>query len=182
MTAADLKSKLTKSLDFLKVELAKIRTNRANPSLIEDMLIDAYDTKMTVKELASIAVLDAQNLVVSPWDKNLLKELAKAIAESGSGLNPTVENDHLRIPLPALTEERRKEFVRMAASKTEDCKTAMRNIRHDAMKDIEKAFTGKDIGEDEKFTQKEEVEKIVKDFVTQADTIGEEKKTDLLLV
>ncbi len=182
MNTSELKSKLTKSLEILKNDLAQIRTGRANPGLVEGIAVEAYGSKMTVKELGSVTVLDAQILTVSPWDKNLLKDIAKAITESDLKINAVVDGNSVRVPIPALTEDRRKEFAKIVSAKVEDIKNSMRNVRQDAMKDIEKAFTDKSIGEDDKFSQKEEVEKIVKEFVVKAEELGEAKKTDIMKI
>jgi ribosome recycling factor len=144
--------------------------------------VDAYDSKMSMKELGTITVTDSQNLVVSPWDKSLLKPIAKAIRESGLGLNPIDEPDRVRIPVPALTEERRTELAKIVSVKVEECKNSLRNVRQDAMKYIEKEFADKNISEDEKFSQKEEVEKTLKTFIEQADELGEAKKKELLVI
>jgi ribosome recycling factor len=182
MNLSELKSKLTKSLEFLKTELTQIRTGRASPSLIEDVQVMAYGSKMTLKELGSIVLLDSQNIIVTPWDKNLVKDIATGIRESGKGLNPVEDSDKVRVPIPSLTEDRRREYTKTVAVKVEDAKNAMRHTRQEAMKDIDKDFSSKVIGEDEKFSQKESVEDLVKEFVDQAEELGEKKKTDLMTV
>ena len=182
MTISDLKSKLEKSLEFFKSELSQIRTGRATPTLIENIEVDAYDSKMKLKELGSISMLDNQNLAVTAWDRGLHGAIANAIRESDLKLNPVTEPDRVRVPVPALTEERRKEFAKIVSIKTEETKNVMRNVRQEAMKDIDKEFSDKNMGEDEKFTQKEEVEKIVKEHVTKTDELAEAKKTDLMTV
>jgi len=182
MNATELKSKLTKSVDFLKTELTQIRTGRASPTLIENIVVEAYDSKMTLKEVGSISSLDSQNLVVAPWDKSLIKSIASAIRNSELQLSPVIDGDVVRVPLPALTEERRMDMVKLVSAKVEEAKTALRNIRQEAMKDIDKDFSEKKIGEDEKFSSKEDVEKIVKEFVTMCDTVGESKKQELMRV
>jgi len=182
MNTPELKQKLTKSIDFLKSELSQVRTGRASPSIIEDIFVEAYDSKMSIKELGTITVLDSQNLVVSPWDKSLLKPVAKAVRESGLGLNPVDEPDRVRIPVPSLTEERRLELSKMVSGRVEESKNSMRSVRQDAMKDIDKDFSEKKIGEDEKFSQKEEVEKVVKSFIEQLEELGESKKKELLAI
>jgi len=182
MNTADLRAKLSKSLDFLKSELNQLRTGRPSPSLIENIQVEAYDTKMTVKELGTISVLDSQNLAVSVWDKSLLKVIAGAIRESELKLNPVVDGDVVRVPLPALTEERRKDLVKLVSSKVEETKNAIRSIRQDFMKEIDRAFTDKEMGEDEKFTGKEEVEKVVKEFVDESDELGDNKKEEIMKV
>ena len=182
MNIVDLKSKLTKNLDFLKNEMSQIRTGRASPTLVENIAVDAYGSRMTVKELGSITLLDNQNLLISPWDKGLLTAVARAIRESGMGLNPVDDNEKIRVPVPALTEERRKEFSKMVATKVEECKITLRIVRQEIMKDIDRSFTDKEIGEDEKFKQKEDVEKIVKEFVDEADSLGEKKKLEIMTI
>ena len=182
MTSLELRKKCEKSLDFLKSELAQIRTGRATPALIESIEIDAYGSKMTVKELGSITTLDPENLVVVPWDKNLLGDISKGIRESDLHLNPVEESDRLRVPVPTLTEERRREFAKIVSIKVEECKNALRNIRQDAMKDVDKDFESKVIGEDEKFDQRDEVEKVTKELILEAESTGETKKSDLMTV
>lgn len=182
MNTPGLKMKLSKSIDFLKGELAQIRTGRASPTILENLVIDAYDSKMTLKELGSIAVSDAQTLTISTWDKSLTKIIANAIRDSELKLNPVVDGDLVRVPIPALTEDRRKDFVKLVSAKVEDCKNSMRSIRQDAMKEIEKDFTDKKIGEDDKFSEKEEVEKVIKEFAATAEELGDSKKQELMKI
>jgi ribosome recycling factor len=182
MNTTELKSKLTKAQEFLRGELSQIRTGRISPALVENISVEAYGTKMTVKELGSITVLDTQNLVVTPWDKSIIKSISKAISDSQSSLNPIEDGEKLRIPVPSLTEDRRKELAKTVGVKVEECKNSYRSIRQEAMKDIEKIFTDKEIGEDEKFRLKEETEKIVKEFSDSADESGETKKSELMTV
>ena len=180
MKKSELKSKLEATLEYLKGELAKIRTGRASPVLVQDVKVLAYDTSMSIKELGAISVPEPQVILISPWDRSLLKSIEKALRESDLGINPVTDGEHVRINIPALTEERRKEFTKMVAAKTEECKTSMRNVRQEAMKDIERDFEAKNITEDDKFTLKEEVEDEMKDYVTKAEELGEGKKSTLL--
>lgn len=182
MTQSELKSKLEKSVEFLKGELSKLRTGRASPTMIESVMVNAYGTKMAVREVGSISVADPQNLVVSPWDKNLADEVAKAIRESDLNLNPSVDGAVVRVPVPALTEERRKEMAKQVSTKIEDVKNSIRNIRQEAMKDIDDEFDSKSIGEDEKFSKKEDVEELVKEYTDKAIEMGEDKKSDILSI
>ncbi len=175
-----MKPKLSKSIDYLNSELSKVRTGRASPALLESVKVNAYDSVMEVRELGTIAVADAQNLVISPWDKGLLKEIAKGISSSDLNLNPVVDGDVVRISIPDLTEERRKELTKLVTSKVEEVKTSVRNIRQEAMKEIDKDFADKKIGEDEKFKFKEDVEEIIKDSIQKVVNLGEDKKKDLL--
>ncbi len=182
MNSSELKSKLQKSIDFLQSELAQIRTGRANPSLIEDISVNAYESKMLLKELGSITLQDAHTILVAPWDKGLIPSIAKAISESEHRLNPVESGSNLRVPIPLLTEERRKELAKLVSQKTEETKQSMRNIRQDAMKDIDRAFDAKEISEDEKFTEKDEIEEVVKKYTKQADEMGEAKSSELMTV
>ncbi|MFZ2663830.1 MAG: ribosome recycling factor [Patescibacteria group bacterium] len=183
MNTFDLKSKLSKSVDFLRSELNQIRTGRVSPQLISDISIEAYSgTVMTLKEVGSITVMDPHNLAVIPWDKGVMDAVINGIRNSNLGLGAVKEADRVRVTVPALTEERRVQFAKEVSEKVEESKNSIRNIRQDAMKDIDKVFSDKLIGEDEKFKQKEEVEKIVKDFIEQADTLGEEKKKEIMTI
>jgi ribosome recycling factor len=182
MNTSELKSKLSKVHEFLQGELAQIRTGRASPALIENIQVDAYGTKMMIIEVGSITVLDSQNLVVVPWDKGLIKAITKSIRESQASLNPIEESDRIRIPVPSLTEERRKELAKIVGVKAEEAKNSIRNIRQDAMKDIEKLFADKSVGEDEKFRLKEEAEKIVKESTDGVEKTSEEKRSEILTV
>ena len=182
MSINDFKTKISKSTDFFKSELAQIRTGRATPSLVENIIVEAYEAKMTIKEVASVTSMDTQNLVITPWDKNLLKDIAKALNQSDLKLNPVIDGDRLRVPFPSLTEDRRKELVKIVSVKVKDCKNTIRNLRQEAMKDIEADFSAKLFGEDEKFSKKDDVEKMVKEFTAQVDSTGEDKKTELMRV
>lgn len=182
LSAKDLSQKLTLSLEFFSSELTKIRTGRASAALVENIEVEAYGGSMKMKEVGSIAVPEASVIMISPWDKTLLKDIAKAIRESTLGANPIVGGDNIKVPVPALTEERRREMVKVVGAKLEECKNSIRSIRQDAMKDVEKAFTEKLIGEDVKFSQKEEVEKIVKEFTARAEDIAETKKAEILKI
>jgi len=180
MTNSELKTKLSRSLEYLESELAQVRTGRATPSVLENITVEAYGTPMTLREVGSITAQDAQTLLVSPWDKTLLNEVAKAIRESDLNVNPVVAGESVRVPVPSLTEERRQEFAKLVSTKVEECKTSMRNIRQEAMKEIDKTFLSKDISEDDKFVQREKVEETLKDFITQVDGFGSKKKSDVL--
>ncbi len=182
MTNAELKTKLNNSVEHLKSELAQIRTGRVTPSLLDSVKVNAYGTQMSVKEVGTISTVDAQTLQITPWDKNMLDSVAKAIRESELKLNPVVQATHVIVPIPSLTEERRKEFTRLVSTKTEETKQAIRNIRQDAMKDIDVSFEKKEFGEDEKFTLKEKVEEIVKECVEEVEEISEQKKKDIMQI
>ena len=183
MNTFEIKNRLVKSLEFLKSEVSQIRTGRVSPSLISDISVEAYPGSfMTIKELGSIVVMDPHNLAVTPWDKGVLDAITSGIKTSDLGVSAIKEADRVRISVPALTEERRVEFTKDVSEKVENCKGSIRNIRQEVMKDIEKDFSDKLISEDDKFRQKEEVEDIIKDYLNQADEIGEEKKKEIMTV
>lgn len=178
----ELNQKLTLSLEFFAGELTKIRTGRASSALVEDLELDAYGGKMKIREVASISVPEPQIIVISPWDKSLLKDIEKALRDSPLGVNPVVGGDSIKVPIPPLTEERRKDLVKLVGVKLEECKNSMRNLRQEAMKQIDKAFVDKEIGEDDKYNQREEVEEIVKDYVSRAEKLAEAKKEEVLKI
>lgn len=182
MLFKELNQKLTLSLEFFVAELTKIRTGHASSALVENIELTAYGSRMKIKEVGSISVPEPQVIMISPWDKSLLKEVEKALRESSLGVNPIVGGDSVKVPIPALTEERRKEMVKAVGAKLEECKSSMRNLRQDAMKRIDKAFADKEIGEDDKFNQRQEVEDIVKDYIERAEVACESKKEEILKV
>ena len=137
---------------------------------------------MTLREVGTISVVDSQTLQVAPWDKGLLDNIAKAIRESELGLNPVSKSDAVIIPVPPLTEDRRKEFAKMATLKVENVKNSIRAVRQEAMKDIDASFVNKEFGEDDKFRFKDEVETIVKKYTEDAEKLGETKKNDIMSV
>jgi ribosome recycling factor len=183
MNNSELKSRLEKSIEFLRSELNQIRTGRVSPSLISDIQVEAYPGSfMTIKEVGSINVMDPHNLAVVPWDKSVLESIVSAIKNSDLGVSAIQEADRVRVSVPSLTEERRVEFTKDVSEKVEDSKNAMRNIRQEAMKDIDKEFADKVITEDEKFKQRESTEETIKEFVDEADEMGEEKKKEIMTV
>ena len=182
MTTSELKNRITKTVDFLRTELSQIRTGRSNPSLLEDVTVEAYESKMALKELGSITLSDSHTIMITLWDKSLLPIVTKEIREGELKLNPVEAGGNLKVPIPPLTEDRRKELARIVNQKVEECKQSVRNIRQDAMKDIDKEYDDKDISEDEKFTQKDEVEEIVKEFVGEAEEMGKTKSDELMTI
>jgi len=182
MTIPELRSKLTASFEHLKGELSQIRSGRATTSLVEEVRVMAYGSEMKIRELGTISTPDAQMILISPWDKSLIKEIEHAIREQNPGLNPVPDSQVVKVPVPPLTEERRKEFVKLVNDKAEAAKHSMRNIRQDAMKDIDKRFANKEIGEDGKFSFRDKVEEVVKQTNAQIDNLGEAKKKDLMAV
>jgi ribosome recycling factor len=181
-TLEDLKDAIGKAHDALKRELSKIRTGRAHPSLLDSVRVEAYGSTTPVAQMATVNVAEARMLTVKPWDKTQIKAIEKAIVQSPLGLNPQNDGEIIRVPLPALTEERRKEFVKLARRAGEDCKITIRNARRDANDMIKSLVDDKDIGEDDGERAHKEIDEIVKKGTNTVDEIVAKKEADILEV
>jgi len=179
---AELGTDITKAHDSLKRELTKIRTGRAHPSLLESVRVEVYGSQMPLSQLATVAVPEARMLTVKPWDKTQIKVIEKAIVQSPLGLNPMSDGDILRIPMPPLTEERRKELAKLVKKHGEDTKVAIRKARHDAKDLLSSLEKDKQISEDELQRAEKKVEDLIKDGVAEVDAIVGRKDKDLLEV
>lgn len=178
----DADDRMQKSLESLKHDLSKIRTGRAHPDLLASLSIDYYGTDTPINQLANISVLDARTLSVSPWEKNLVNAVDKAIINSGLGLNPVNLGDTLRVPLPPLTEETRKEMTKMVKSETEKGRVAIRNIRRDANSMFKDLLKDKEISEDEQRKAEEKIQSITNKAISHADQFAAEKEKDLMSI
>ncbi|MFA5134659.1 MAG: ribosome recycling factor [Patescibacteria group bacterium] len=176
----DKKLQFEKAIDHLKNELDTIRTGRANPSLVEKIPVEYYGTKTPMQQLATISIPDAKSILIQPWDKNALKEIEKAIQNSQLGLNPVNEGTFLRLPIPPLTEDRRKELSKVANQKTEESRITIRNIREDIWRTIKDQKTKGEISEDDMYLQQKELQKIVDKYNTSAKELGEEKEKEIM--
>ncbi len=181
-TLEDLKASIGKAHEALKRELAKIRTGRAHPSLLDSVRVEAYGSATPIAQMATINVPEARMLTVKPWDKSQLKAIEKAIVQSPLGLNPQNDGEIIRLPLPPLTEERRKEFVKIARRAGEDCKVTIRNARRDANDLIKSLVDDKEIGKDDGERAHKEVDELVKKAGTEVDAIVARKEKDILEV
>lgn len=179
---SDVTQKFEKTIAHLQQELGSLRTGKATPSLLDSVLVDAYGTKMRVNELANVSAPDPNMLIVSPWDKSLLETLEKSIASASLNLNPIVDGDMIRIVVPALTEERRKEMVKVLHQKIEGGKVMLRNIRTDAKKEIEDQDGSEGVSEDDIKAEIEELDKMVKEYTVKLDELAKKKETDLMTV
>ncbi len=170
------------SIDHFKTDIAAIRTGRAVPALIENIVCNAYGgtAKLAVKELGTIATSDVQTLVVQPWDPSVLGEIRQGILAANVGLTPVVDNNLIRIPVPALTTERREEYAKLLHQKIEETKISIRNIRQDKMREIKTSFEEKKISEDEKFKAEENLQKITDEFVGKAEELGVRKEQEIM--
>ncbi len=176
----DARSRMTKSLDSLRHELAKIRTGRAHPSLLEHVHVDYYGSEVPVGQAASVAVEDARTLTVTAWDKNMVSVIEKAILTSDLGLNPATAGQVIRIPLPPLTEERRKDLSRVVHNEGEHAKIAIRNIRRDANHHIKELLKEKEISEDQERKAEHDIQAVTDVAVKKVDEIVAEKEKELL--
>jgi len=168
-----------KAIDHLRQDIANLRTGRATPALVEDIPVEAYGTKQSLKAVASISVADAKTLTVDPWDKALMQAVEIAIRNSDVGISPVNDGTLIRLPLPDLTAERRADLIKVLHKKMEESRIAIRKIREDVRDEIEKAEKSKEISEDEKFGQHDVLEKIVKEFNDMIRDIGETKEKEI---
>lgn len=179
---AGLKPKLDKIVDRLKSELAAIRTGRATPAMVEDLAVDYFGVKTPLKALASISVPDPKTLVIQTWNKNALQSVEKAIRESSLGLNPAVDKDIIRLNIPQLTEEKRKEFLKIIGRHAEDARINVRKEREDALKDVDRREKAGEISEDEKFRQRAEVQKDVDEVNKRMEEMAAAKEKEVMTV
>jgi len=186
MTVADVKKnteqKMQKSIETLKGNLAKVRTGRAHPGMLDHIQVDYYGTPTQIAQVANVTLLDARTLGVQPWEKKMLAVVEKAIRESDLGLNPSTQGDLIRVPTPPLTEERRKEMVKLVKSEAEDGKIAIRNIRRDANEALKKLLKDKTISEDDERRAQDDVQKLTDKFVAEVDKLFAEKEKEILTV
>lgn len=178
----DLRGSISKAHEALKRELAKVRTGRANPSMLESVRVDYYGTTTMLSQMASINVPEPRLLTVKPWDKTVMKAVERGIREAELGLNPQIDGDIIRVPIPALTEERRKEMVKLAKKDGEECKVAIRISRREALELLSELAKEGEASEDEVDRAKKKAEEIVADGTKQVDAIVSQKEKDVLEV
>jgi ribosome recycling factor len=176
----DAKIRMSKTLDSLRTELAKIRTGRAHPSLLEHVQVDYYGSLVPISQAANVAIEDARTLAVTAWDKTMVQALEKAIMKSDLGLNPVTAGVIIRIPLPPLTEERRVSLGKVVHHEGENAKIAIRNIRRDANHNIKDLLKNKDISEDDDRRAEQEIQQLTDTNVKQVDEIVAVKEQELL--
>ena len=176
----DLQERMGKSIDSLKREYSRLRTGRASVSLLDGIRVTYYDTPTPLNQMASLAVPEPRLIVIQPWDKTAIGDIEKAILKSELGLTPINDGKVIRIAIPPLTEERRKELVKVARKMAEDNKVAIRNIRRDANDMLKDLKTEKEITEDNLFRSQDEVQKITDDFIAQVDELCTVKEKEIL--
>ncbi len=176
----DAADRMAKSVASLKTELTKIRTGRAHTSLLDHITVEYYGSPVPLNQVSNVAVEDSRTLTVTPWEKEMVSVIEKAIMNSDLGLNPSSAGTVIRVPLPALTEERRKDMIRVVRQEAEGGRIAVRNIRRDAIHDVKDLLKEKMIGEDEEHRAEDEVQTITDKYVAEIDQILAEKEAELL--
>jgi ribosome recycling factor len=186
MSIADIKKtaeqKMARSVEALKSELQKVRTGRAHPGILDQVHIDYYGSMVPISQVANVSLLDARTISVQPWEKGMGAKIEKAIRESDLGLNPSAQGDLLRVPMPPLTEERRKELTKVVRHEGEDAKVAVRNIRRDANEHAKKLLKDKEIGEDEERRSLDEVQKLTDRTIAEIDRLITAKEAEIMAV
>ncbi|MDM5177468.1 ribosome recycling factor [Massilia sp. CCM 8695] len=186
MTIADVKKnaqeRMNKSIDTLKADLAKVRTGRAHTGILDHIMVDYYGSATALTQIANVTLIDARTIGVQPWEKKMLTTVEKAIRDADLGLNPSSQGDMIRVPTPPLTEERRKEMVKLVKGEAEDAKIAIRNIRRDANESLKKLVKDKACSEDDERRASDEIQKLTDKFVIDVDKMVAEKEKEVLTV
>jgi ribosome recycling factor len=176
----DAKTRMKKSVDALHLELAKIRTGRAHPSLLDQVMVDYYGTMTPIKQVANVVVEDARTLMVTPWEKQMVAAIDKAIMTANLGLNPATAGLTIRVPMPALTEERRRDLVKVVKHEAENSRVAVRNIRRDANSDFKDLLKEKEVSEDEERKAEENIQKLTNKYVALIDETLAKKEKEMM--
>lgn len=177
----NIKPDLDRTIEYLKGELNKLRVGRATPAMVEDLEIECYNQKMPLKQLANISV-QPRLIIIQPWDKRILENIEKGISQSSLGLMPTVDKEVVRINLPALNEEKRKELVKIINEKTEEARISIRHKREEAWREIQEKERAGEIGEDDKFRGKDELQKVIDEYNKKVDDLKKNKESDIMTV
>ncbi len=176
----DAEQRMKKSIEALKADLAKLRTGRAHPSLLDQITVEYYGSEVPLSQVANIAVGDARTLTVTPWEKSMVPVIEKAILNSELGLNPATAGNVIRVPLPPLTEERRRDLIKVVRQEGEKARVAIRNIRRDAIHQLKDLLKEKEISEDEERRAEEAIQKLTDRMVAEVEKVIEAKENDLL--
>jgi len=176
----DVKDRMEKAVESVRSNFTKLRTGKATPALLDSVMVNYYGSAMPVKQVANISAPEPRLLVIQPWEKNMLSEIEKAIQKSDLGFNPANDGIVIRIPIPQLTEERRKDLVKIAKKDAEEGKIAIRNIRRDANEQLKKAEKASEISEDQMHDGQGDVQKLTDDFIKKIDDILELKEKEIM--
>ena len=178
----DAGDRMAKSVASLRQELTKIRTGRAHTSLLDHITVEYYGSQVPLNQVSNVGVEDSRTLTVTPWEKNMVQAIEKAIMGSDLGLNPSSAGTVIRVPLPSLTEERRKDLIRVVRHEAEGGRIAIRNIRRDAIHDVKELLKEKMIGEDDEHRAEDEIQTITDKYIAQIDQVLAEKESELMEV
>lgn len=178
----DAEKRMKKSLESLHLDFAKLRTGRAHPSLLDHIKVDYYGAEMPLSQVASVSVSDPRTLLVAPWEKQMVQVIEKAILTSDLGLNPATSGTNIRVPMPPLTEQRRKEMTKVVRGEAENAKVAIRNIRRDANQQLKELLKDKEISEDDERRGEEKIQKLTDKYIVEVDHMLQEKEADLMEV
>jgi len=186
MSIADIKKnaeqKMLKSIEAFKNELTKIRTGRAHPGILDQVQVEYYGSPVPISQVANVSLMDARTISVQPWEKGMGAKIEKAIRESDLGLNPSTQGDLIRVPMPPLTEERRKELTKVVKSAAEDAKVAVRNLRRDANEHAKRLLKDKEITEDEDRRSQDDVQKLTDKYIAEIDKLVQGKEAEIMAV
>jgi len=186
MSTADIKktaeTKMARSIESFKGELQKIRTGRAHPGMLDQIHVDYYGSPVPLSQVAALSLLDARTIGVQPWEKPMISKVEKAIRESDLGLNPSTTGDIIRVPMPALTEERRKDLTKVVRSQGEDSKVAIRNLRREANEHGKRLLKDKEITEDDDRRLTDDIQKLTDRTITEIDKLVQGKEAEILAV
>ena len=183
---ADIKKnaeqKMNKSLETLKADFGKVRTGRAHTGILDHVTVDYYGNPTPISQVANLTLVDARTISVQPWEKNMVAPVEKAIRDADLGLNPATNGDQIRVPMPMLTEERRRDLIKVVKSEAENARVAVRNIRRDANDHLKKLVKDKEISEDEERRAQDDIQKLTDRFVAEVDKALQSKEADLMVV
>jgi ribosome recycling factor len=175
----NIKPELDKVINFLERELAKIRTSRATPALVEDIVVECFNQKFPLKQLAAISIPEPKQILIQPWDKSYIEGIVRALENTGIGANPIVDKEAIRINLPSLTQDYRKELLHLISEKQEEARRTIRKWREDAWSGIQEGFREGKIREDDKFKAKDELQDLVDEYNGKVEELGEKKKKEV---
>ena len=173
---------MQKSLEALKLDLGKVRTGRAHTGLLDHITVDYYGAPTAINQVANVSLADARTITVAPWEKKMLAAIEKAIRTSDLGLNPVTVGELIRVPMPALTEERRRDLTRIVKHEAEDARVAIRNIRRDANAHLKELLKDKKIAEDEERRGQDEIQKLTDRYIAEIEKILQTKETELMAI
>lgn len=185
-TIADVKKsaeqKMQKSVEALKTDLGKVRTGRAHTGIMDHVMVDYYGSMMPVSQVANVTLIDSRTIGVQPWEKNMVGKVEKAIRESDLGLNPATQGDVIRVPMPPLTEERRRDLIKVIKGEGENARVAVRNVRRDANNALKDMVKNKTASEDEERRAQDEVQKLTDKYIAEIDKLLQAKEADLMAI